>query len=408
MPSNPSSADASSELPLTVLMLGGGVQQVEAVRQVQSFGYRVIVSDRNPDAPAFELADEAWVVDGSDVLELTRRAVDAKRRGLRAVFTLTELVESVAAVSIGAELPGTSLEAARACQDKAASANLFERAGVPIPKTFATTDLGQAQAAFHELGGRAFVKPSRAFGGRGSGRATHAEQLEQVFANARKESPHVLVQELLTGSVHDTNGIFDSKGHFHRAGLADRSFHPEHPIELGASAPSNLSPEQSDQAFKWTELAARAVGINFGPVKADFILADNQLRLLELAPRTHGPKGTLWLLPSAHEFSPLRASLEMLVGRPPTQQWVDTAAKHCTYRGWLAPAGKLLALHGLKAARAVPGVEHILQLRKVGESIRPARDSSAVVLYVFASGETQRDVDRSLDTALGELRADMK
>ncbi len=407
MPTDPSSAAAKSELPVSVLMLGGGVQQVEAVRQVQSFGFRVIVSDRNPNAPAFELADECWVVDGSDALELTRRAVDAKRRGLQAVFTLTELVESVAAVCLGAELPGTSLEAARACQDKAASAQLFENAGIPIPKTIVTTDLAQAQAAFRDLGERVFVKPSRAFGGRGSGRATHADQLEQAFAKARKESQHVLVQELCEGSVHDTNGIFDSNGEFHRAGLADRSFHPEYPIELGASAPSRLSPEQSDQAFKWTELAARAVGINFGPVKADFILADNELRLLELAPRTHGPKGTLWLLPLAHEFSPLRASLEVLVGSAPSQHWTDTAAKCCAYRGWLAPAGKLLALHGLEAARAVPGVEYILQLKGAGERIRPARDSSAVVLYVFASGTSQPEVDRSLDAALGELRADM-
>ncbi|MFT5285249.1 MAG: formate-dependent phosphoribosylglycinamide formyltransferase (GAR transformylase), partial [Planctomycetota bacterium] len=86
-------------------MIGGGLQQIDAARILSAAGLRVIVSDRNERAPAFRHADESWVVDGHDTAELTKRAIDARDRGLAGVFTLTEMVESVASVAYAASLP---------------------------------------------------------------------------------------------------------------------------------------------------------------------------------------------------------------------------------------------------------------------------------------------------------------
>ena len=37
----------------TIMMIGGGIQEVKAVEIAQSSGYKVIVTDRNEDAPCF-------------------------------------------------------------------------------------------------------------------------------------------------------------------------------------------------------------------------------------------------------------------------------------------------------------------------------------------------------------------
>ena len=47
-------------------MIGGGIQEVEAVRIAQKMGLKVIVTDRNPEAPCFPYADYTAVIDGRD------------------------------------------------------------------------------------------------------------------------------------------------------------------------------------------------------------------------------------------------------------------------------------------------------------------------------------------------------
>jgi formate-dependent phosphoribosylglycinamide formyltransferase (GAR transformylase) len=39
----------------SVIMIGGGVQEAPAVHRIQKLGYEVIVTDRNPHAPAFRM-----------------------------------------------------------------------------------------------------------------------------------------------------------------------------------------------------------------------------------------------------------------------------------------------------------------------------------------------------------------
>ena len=51
----------------TIMMIGGGIQEVKAVEIAQSSGYKVIVTDRNEDAPCFAYADFTAVIDGRDI-----------------------------------------------------------------------------------------------------------------------------------------------------------------------------------------------------------------------------------------------------------------------------------------------------------------------------------------------------
>ena len=51
----------------SVVMIGGGLQQVEAVNEARKLGFFVIVTDKNKSAPCFENADLSVVLDGKDV-----------------------------------------------------------------------------------------------------------------------------------------------------------------------------------------------------------------------------------------------------------------------------------------------------------------------------------------------------
>jgi len=368
-------------------MIGGGFQQVDAARIIAAAGLRIIVSDRNERAPAFRYADESWVVDGNDRDELTRRAIEARDRGLAGIFTLTELVESVAEVARAAGLPGVSPNSARACQDKSSAKKLWVGRGVATARAGVVGDLEKARALYSELGERVFLKPCTGAGGLGASAATCIEELESAFANAVSVDDRVLIEERLDGTHHDVNGIFDVEGQFHSAGIADRTFMRGAPVELAASAPTLLSKKEQRQALALTRDAALALGIRFGPVKSDLILTREGFRILELAPRLHGPKGTLHLLPLAFGFHPIVAALRVLTGM--TLREVDLRPRQTRAATIVAippiPGRRLEAIGGLKEASAIPGIQGVRILMKLGTTMREPTCNADIVGHVFAA-----------------------
>jgi len=89
-------------MPRAIVMIGGGIQEVPAVKQVQDMGYQCIVTDRNPRAPAFRDAD--WRIPESGdsyhaILHLLRNLMRDEDVEVVGVFTLTELFYEVSRVA---------------------------------------------------------------------------------------------------------------------------------------------------------------------------------------------------------------------------------------------------------------------------------------------------------------------
>lgn len=397
-----------------LVMIGGGVQQVRAVELAQSWGFRVIVTDRSASAPCFDVADECWIADGRDAEAIAARVLAEKETlGIRGVFTLTELVETVAAVAEVAGLPGPGVTAAGACQDKAISKERWLAAGVATPAGGAATTLEEATAIAERVGPDLFLKPAAGFGGKGALRVTAGrEEFRRAFEIARAASStgEVIVEEHLSGAMHDANGIFDDVGKMHDAAIADRIFAPDFPVEMEARCPSVLDATQREEVLRLVEHGARALGITSLAVKADLVLTDRGFFLLELAPRLHGPKGTLWLYPRALGFHPLRAALEVIAGRPFDASLLrGERERPSLYRAINAPRrGRLREILGVDAARAVPGVDQVLLFAHAGDTVGPPEDNTQVPGYVFTSGETFGEASAVAERALSLLRFELE
>ena len=82
----------------TILFVGGGRHQRRAIERARELGARIVAVDRNADAPGLASADEAEVVDFSDVEAVTdvaRRhsvAGDIPRRSRGRLLKLTARV----------------------------------------------------------------------------------------------------------------------------------------------------------------------------------------------------------------------------------------------------------------------------------------------------------------------------
>jgi S-sulfo-L-cysteine synthase (3-phospho-L-serine-dependent) len=397
-----------------IVMIGGGVQQVAAVTLAQSWGYRVIVTDRSETAPCFDVADECWVADGRDAEAIAARVLARKEElGIRGVFTMTELVTTAAAVAEAAGLPGPSISSAEACQDKARCKKLWLDAGVATPAGGAATTLEEAEAIADRVGPDLFVKPAAGFGGKGARRITAGDgKFARAFdaAKAASSTGEVIVEELLSGAMHDANGIFDDRGAMHDAAIADRIFAPDFPVEIEARCPTVLEAPRREELLRLVEEGARALGIHTLAVKADLVLCDRGFFLLEIAPRLHGPKGTLWLYPRALGFHPLRAALEVIAGRPFDPSLVARSEERPSlYRAISSPRrGRIKEILGLDAAGAVLGVDQVLLLAGIGSVVGPPEDSTQVPGYVFASGKSFDDASAAAERAISLLRFELE
>jgi biotin carboxylase len=291
------------------------------------------------------------------------------------------------------------LKSAVICQNKFLCKEVFRRRNVPTLKGGVADSYEEAERLFVELESRVFVKPLTGFGGMGARRLLSRADFDEEFGG--RDFKPVLMEEFAEGTMHDVNALFDLEGNYHPLGCFDRYFHAEYPVEIGACYPSRLGEDQVAELYSVTEDAARAVGISVGPVKADLVLTEDGFKVLEIAPRLHGPKGTLWLSSSASGASHLEAALQVLTnGVFDPRAFSSKPERVSMYRALLPGPGRLESISGIQDALGIKGVENVLLLAEVGGVIPAYRDSTGVPGYVFASGVSYEQAERSISEAM--------
>lgn len=395
--------------PKSVIMIGGGIQEIEAVRIAQKMGLKVIVTDRNQEAPCFPYADVTAVIDGRDIEGLIAYTLlNKKKFNIAGAFTLTELVTSVAAVASAADLPGVSVKSAVACQNKQLCKEIWKREGISTPEGGVANSYEEAKRMFDRLGGKVFIKPLVGFGGQNAGGICSLDELEYFFGQNNTDCKSIIVEELINGTMHDVNGLITSDGVFHPLGIIDRKFLDNWPVEIEIRTPTALTEKQQKDLYSLLESGVRVLGINFGPVKGDAVLSNSGFKLLEVAPRLHGPKNSLFLLPMSG-FSPLVQTLYTITNSNiPPSEIIFHQNNYCRCKALLPHAGRILRLDGVEEARQLLGIKDIMMFAKEGDIIHPYRNSTHVPGYIFAIGNTIEICNKTIEKAMSMIHFEIE
>ncbi len=406
--------------PPTLLLLGCGFEQIEALRIARELGYRTVAFDNDAAAPGRAVADEFVQVDLKNPEALVGQAELHAPDG---VFVhAAELAVEAALVAEALGLPGLSVETARNATDKSLRIEKLAAAGIRTPRfQVLESQVSQAAQWIEETDAIAFpkvLKPINQAGARGVVRIDDEAQLEAYFARRGEyRSDRFVCEELLTGVQLSTESIaFEGKILHHAVAL--RHYDTTSKllpcfIEDGHSLPYALAPALNAAVETTIERCFGALEVASGVLKGDLLITDRgEVFVLEMAARTSGGRFADTVVPLGTGVHILYPLIEMAMGDAFSRDWL-TPIRHVgvSQRFFLHEAAARVkrwpALRQLIHRPGVAAVHMNDELLRSGElpDVRSHRDRLG---YVICTGETREQADAAALEITAAFRAQLE
>jgi biotin carboxylase len=351
-------------------------------------------------------------VDFTAVEQASQQLVDAlAERPVQAILSLDDSGAFLAArTSQLLGLPHNAAAAAEAARNKHQMRQLLSAGGVlsprfrrffsddPLPTIVPTVET--------EIGYPCVVKPEDLNGSRGVIRANNRDELLAAAARLVAligPSRHFLVEEYMPGVEVALEGILDG-GVLQVLALFDKPDPLEGPFfeETIYVTPSRLPAAVQDNIATTTAQAARALGLEMGPIHAELRINDAGAWIVELAGRSIGG-----LCSRTLHFG-TDASLEELILRQATGLPIAGLDREGRAGGVMMipipEAGILREVHGVDKAKAVPGIEDVQITAQRNYPLVPLPEGDAYLGFIFAAGDSPEAVEAALRAAHAELR----
>ena len=169
----------------TLLIISGGEKSVEIVQALRAMGHAVVVSDSDPQAPAFAFADSCLIADvhGASETAAAAERYSRKIRKIDGVLSVADACLTAAMVTERLKLPGPPPHVTELLGDRMAIRRCFASAGI------ASIDEQRFAGGADEEGGLApfgidvvdVQRCPRSFLGRDPGQAGDREQSGEQY-----------------------------------------------------------------------------------------------------------------------------------------------------------------------------------------------------------------------------------
>ncbi|MDP6625476.1 MAG: alpha-hydroxy-acid oxidizing protein [Nitrospinota bacterium] len=390
----------------TIMIIGGGVMQIPAIKEAFEMGLKVIVVDYNPDSEGIKMAHFPLLVSTRNIDMAVMKAREFhNRHPVDGVITVgTDASKTVAAVANALKLPGIRFEVAERATNKIKMRQRLRKKGVPVPDFYGVWNLDEAKEAMEKLGLPLVIKPADNMGARGVRSVSVREELIEAFYSAKDASisGEIILEDFMEGPELSIDAIVIEKEIF-ITGVADRIIEmPPYFIETGHIMPSALSKKEIDAACRVMCDGIRALGIDTGTAKGDIkITPDGVAKVGEIAARLSGGFMSSYTFPLATGVNLLQAAIKIAIG----ENSIDLTHKFkkCAIERAIIPKpGKILSIEGLDRAGKIKGVAEIIMHKSVGDIMYEQTsnmDKAGNVIVVGSSREEALETSQKvLDT----------
>ncbi len=382
----------------TLLIVSGGVEALPGIELAKSMGLHVIVSDMNPDAPAFAVADDHIIASTYDV-EATLAAARAHHEQVRpidgVICIASDVPLTVASVAADLGLPGIPVASAQLATDKLAMKERFAADGVPIPWFSPVISAKHLHELLQAQGLPLVIKPVDSRGSRGVLRLTPDVDLDWAFSVAQQHSPtgRVMVERFLPGPQVSTESLVVN-GIAHTPGFADRNYtllerYAPHIIENGGQLPSHLPAATQEAVRQLVQQAATSLGIHNGVVKGDIVVSDGTPYVIELAARLSGGYFCTHEIPLNTGVDLVRTAIRQALGEPIDPGDLQPRFQRpVAQRYWFPEPGIVQEIQGAERFNDHPNVAYLELRVKPGDTVRAIDSHPARSGVVITTGNS--------------------
>ncbi len=385
-------------MPRRLLIIGAGLEQVPAYQLAKEKGLLVVGTDMDPDAPAFDFADDVLIASTRNVTEtldvVRAYAVDKPIDGVMTIANDVPYTVAVVAEDLG--LPHADKKAVQLLTNKIEMKSAFSFAGVKTPAFSSVCSLEVLERETSRMQFPLILKPSD---GRGSNGVLYVEQgtdLEWAFnhAMAACANGYLILEKFITGPQLSVEGLF-VEGRYCCVAYADRNYDnlpntKPYIVEDGGTIPSRFESDLLEVVRTTIEEGARALGLDWGVVKADIVIDEAGVpQIIELAGRLSGNYLATHHIPYAYGVDLVGAVIDESLGLSVDPERL--APKHKKYLGvryFFPDEGRIAAIKHIDDVENCPDTHMLSIYPKVGDIQLPIHSHGARAGTVMMRGDT--------------------
>ena len=390
----------------TLFIVSGGSEAVPGIQRAKNMGLHVVVSDVNPNAPGFAIADDCVIADTYGVEDTISAALhyDITVRSIDGVMCIASDVPlTVASVAHALGLPGISIETAQLASDKLAMKDRFVEKGISIPWFCSVDSVTHLRRILSERDFPVVLKPVDSRGARGVLRLTESVDLDWAYEHSVSFSPlgRVMVEEYLDGPQISTESAIIN-GMAFIPGFTDRNYEfldrfSPYIIENGGHQPSVLTTEQQNSISRLSEQAALAMGITTGIAKGDMVLTKDGPKVIEIAARLSGGWFSTDQIPLATGVDLIGAAIKIALGEQVLEEdLIPRYQKGVAIRYFFPEPGRVVKIANAEQFKDRPWVYKLGFFVKPGDIVEPVTNHTKRAGFVITSGETR---DQAIERA---------
>jgi len=402
-----------------LLIIGAGIEQGRAYELGREMGFHVVGTDMNPEAPAFDIADDHILASTRDPEETLQAVIEFFRKNpdhtLDGVITLANDVPvTVATVAEHFGLPTIGLEAARIAADKLLMKKVFTDHNVPTPEFRHVDSIDDILHAAKEWDWPLVLKPVDGRGARGVLLLDDQIDIHWAWQESMGFSTvgRLMVEKFITGQQISSESMMVD-GKCYTAAYADRNyrrleqFRP-YIIEDGGTQPAKLTAFQRWAINDLVEKAALAMGITNGIAKGDIVMGPDGPCVIEIAARLSGGYFATDQIPMATGVDLVRLAIMLAVDLKVTPEMLKpTVDFGVAIRYFLPPEGIIKAIHGMEKLAEINGVRKSLMYRQVGDTQPTVKAHPDRAGFVITIGSGREEAQARVEKAIEAIDFDV-
>lgn len=403
----------------TLLIIGGGIEQVPAYKAAKKRGLTVVGTDRDIDAPGLKLADhviQASTRDANETVEKVERF--SKIHKIDGVMTIANDVPyTVACVAKMLKLPSISVESAEKFKDKSLMKEAFETSNIACPSFWNIKNVEDIKNVMSEDSQIKYVlKPVDGRGASGVLLIDQNTDLSWALNESLKCSDcGRLILEKYTEGIQLSTESFLHLGTCYTASISERNYDrldqfKPNIIEDGGTIPAQLPDDILNQIDNLILDGAKALGVEHGIIKGDIVInTDGNPEIIELAARISGGWFASHQILSASGIDLINVVISYSLNE--VIEISELLPKYCrgsAIRFWFPEPGIIKNINGESKLKKIPGLIKYGFYRDTGDIQPEIKKHSDRFGYAITEGKNRDEAIQRAEMAISSINFEIE